>query len=71
MPRMTVDLSSEIDSALSSIAAENQMTKADTMRKAFALLALFNDEKKKGKCLGIISEDENHNYRVDAKIIGF
>lgn len=71
MPRLTVDLSKEVDAELKKIADENHISKADAMRKAFALLAIFNDEKKKGKSLGIISEDQNHNLRVDAKLIGF
>lgn len=71
MPRLTVDLSKEVDDELNRIAKENHISKADAMRRAFALLAVANDEKKKGKSLGIISEDAEHRLHVDARIIGF
>lgn len=35
MPRLTVDLSKEVDDELNRIAKENHITKADAMRRAF------------------------------------
>jgi predicted transcriptional regulator len=69
--RLTLDLSNEIDERLTSIASSNHISKAEVMRKAFALLAIADDEKKKGRSLGIISEDQNHQMQVIAKVIGF
>ena len=40
MPRFTIVLSDEIDNRLTEIAKRNGFSKADAMRKAFALLAL-------------------------------
>jgi len=46
MPRMTLDLSDEIDQALTDIATQSGITKAEAMRRAFALLAVAYAEKK-------------------------
>jgi len=46
MPRMTLDLSDEIDQALTDIATQGGITKAEAMRRAFALLAVAYAEKK-------------------------
>ena len=69
--RLTLDLSNEIDERLTAIADTNHISKAEVMRKAFALLAVADEEKKKGRSLGIISEDKNHQMQVVAKVIGF
>lgn len=70
MPRLTVDLSSEIDKTLSQIAANNHTTKAEVMRKAFALLAVAEEEKGKGNSMAIVKEDENREAKIVAKLIG-
>jgi predicted transcriptional regulator len=55
--RFTIDLSAEIDEKLSSIAKQSNTTKADVMRRAFALMALAQDEKSRGNSLGIVRDD--------------
>jgi hypothetical protein len=49
MIRFTVDLSNEIDERLSDIAKRNGITKAEAMRRAFALLAVADHRKAKGE----------------------
>ena len=70
--RLTVDLSAEIDARLSEIAARNGITKAEAMRKAFALLAVADDEKRKNKgfSLGIVRESSSGALTAVGKIIG-
>ena len=61
MPRMTLDLSDEVDQKLTDIAKQNGITKAEAMRRAFALLVVAYDENKKpGFSLGIVRERDDH-----------
>lgn len=69
MPRLTVDLSTEIDEKLTKIATSNHISKAEAMRKAFALLAVAEEEKSKGNSLGIVKEDDD-DLKIVAKLIG-
>ena len=48
MARLTLDLSPEINERLEAIARSNGITKSEAMRRAFALLAVADTEKKKG-----------------------
>lgn len=71
MPRMTLDLSDEIDTALTDIARQSGITKAEAMRRAFALLAIANDEKKKpGFSLGVVRERDDHTLEAVCRVVG-
>jgi predicted transcriptional regulator len=71
MPRMTLDLSDEIDQKLTTIARERGMTKADAMRKAFALLVIADSEARKpGFSLGIVRERDDHTLEAVGRVVG-
>jgi hypothetical protein len=68
---MTLDLSDEIDNLLNDIAKQSGITKAEAMRRAFALLAVAYDEKKKpGYSLGIVREREDHTLEAVCRVVG-
>ena len=71
MPRLTLDLSEEIDGRLTEIAKRNGMTKAEAMRKAFALLAVADQEKQKGNgsSIGIVRDNADGLYAV-GRVVG-
>ncbi|CAI8806279.1 hypothetical protein EMIT0194MI4_10650 [Pseudomonas sp. IT-194MI4] len=57
MRRMTLDLSDEIDDTLTALARRRGITKAEAMRKAFALLVIADSEARKaGFSLGIVRD---------------
>ena len=72
MPQFTIELSDEIDSRLTDIAKRNGFTKADAMRKAFALLAVADTEKqkKKGFSLGVVRERDDHTLEAVGRVVG-
>lgn len=71
MPRMTLDLSDEIDQALTDIATQSGITKAEAMRRAFALLAVAYAEKKKpGFSLGVVRERDDHTLEAVCRVVG-
>lgn len=70
MPRLTVDLSQEIDARLTEIAQKEGISKAEAMRRAFALLSVAEVEKAKGNSLGIVREDDNHELRALGRVVG-
>ncbi len=72
MPRLTVDLPKEIDMRLTEIASKAGISKAEAMRKAFALLSVADTEQAKGNSLGIVREDDTngHELRAIGRIIG-
>lgn len=72
MSRLTLDLAPEIDNRLTEISQGIGITKAEAMRRAFALLAVAYDEKKKGNgsSLGIVRETEDHSLNAVGKIVG-
>lgn len=71
MPRLTVDLSNEIDTRLTDIAQREGISKAEAMRKAFALLSIAVEETAKGNSLGIVRENpENHELRALGRVVG-
>lgn len=71
VPRLTVDLSEEIDARLTAIAKKAGISKAEAMRKAFALLAVAEAEKVKGNSLGIVREgEESHELKAIGLIVG-
>jgi len=71
MPRMTLDLSDEIDQKLITIAKDRGITKADAMRKAFALLVIADREARKpGFSLGIVRERDDHTLEAVGRVVG-
>ena len=71
MPRLTVDLSKEIDARLTEIAKKEGISKAEAMRKAFALLSVAEAQKEKGNSLGIVrSDDDNHELKAIGLVVG-
>lgn len=71
MPRLTVDLSKEIDARLTEIARKEGISKAQAMRKAFALLSIAEQESTKGNSLGIVREDpDSHELQAIGRIVG-
>ncbi len=71
MTRLTLDLSTEIDDKLISIAKRNGITKAEAMRRAFALLTIADEEKQKpGFSLGIVREKEDHTLEAVGRLVG-
>jgi len=70
MPRLTVDLSEEIDKRLTEIAKKECISKAEAMRKAFALLSIAVKEKANGNSIGIVGNDKDNKPYVIGKVIG-
>ena len=71
MTRMTLDLSDEIDSKLTNIAKDRGISKAEAMRKAFALLVIADNEARKpGFSLGIVRERDDHTLEAVARVVG-
>lgn len=72
MTRLTLDLSAEIDQKLTDIAHRAGITKAEAMRRAFALLTVADQEKQKkgGFSLGIVQEDDNHSLKAVGRVVG-
>jgi predicted transcriptional regulator len=56
MSRMTVDLSDEVDDRLTEIARKSGITKAEAMRRAFALLSVAHDERERGNSLAVVDD---------------
>lgn len=69
MSRFTIDLSPEINDRLTEIAKAQGITKAEAMRKAFALLSISEKEKKEGNTLGIVKEKDGETIVV-GKLVG-
>jgi hypothetical protein len=68
---MTLDLSVEIDQTLTDIAQQNGITKAEALRRAFALLVVAYAEKKKpGFSLGIVRERDDHTLEAVGRVVG-
>lgn len=57
MTRMTVDLSDEVDDRLTEIARKSGITKAEAMRRAFALLSVAHQERERGNSLAVVDDD--------------
>lgn len=71
MNRMSVNLSPEMEALIEETSKREGISKAEVIRKAFALLKISETEKSKGRAIGIIKEDEhNHEMKVVGKIIG-
>lgn len=70
MNRMSVNLSPEMEKLIEEKSKRDGITKAEVVRRAFALLQVSEAEKEKGRSIGIISEGANHEMKVVGKIIG-
>lgn len=70
--RLTLDLSNEIDEKLTEISKRKGITKAEAMRRAFALLAVADKEEQKpgGFSLGIVRETSDHGLEAVGRVIG-
>lgn len=66
MTRMTVDLSAEVDERLTEIAKKSGITKAEAMRRAFALLSVAHEEKDRGHSLAVVDDQ----MRPVARLVG-
>ena len=70
MSRFTIDLSDEIDEKLSQIAKANGITKAEAMRRAFALLSVAEEMKAiPGQSLGIVKQTDGRLEAI-GRIVG-
>ncbi|EHP6399729.1 MULTISPECIES: hypothetical protein [Enterobacteriaceae] len=71
MNRMSVNLSPEMEKLIEATSQRENISKAEVIRKAFALLQISEEEKQKGRSIGIIAEDKGtHEMKVVGKIIG-
>ncbi len=65
--RLSLDVSSELNDALESVASQTHSTKSDVLRKSIALLEMAVKEKKHGHHLGVF-DDQN---KIVKEIVGF
>lgn len=65
--RLSLDVSSELNDALESVASETNSTKSDVLRKSIALLEMAVREKKHGNHLGVFDDKQ----KIVKEIIGF
>jgi predicted transcriptional regulator len=66
MGRMTIDLSDEVDDRLTEIARKSGISKAEAMRRAFALLSVAAEEKDRGNTLAVVDK----SYKPVARLVG-
>lgn len=71
MSRMSVNISPEMEKFIEETAVNEDISKGDVIRRAFALLKVAEAEKKKGRFLAVARDnEENHNMEVVGKILG-
>ena len=71
MPRLTINLPKEINDRLTEIADKERITKAEAMRRAFALLSIAEMEKAKGNSIGIVRENPgSHDLQTIGQVLG-
>lgn len=66
----TIRLPDEIDQRLNEIAIDRNISKADAMRRAFALLSFAVEEEKHGRYVGSIKPSDSGNPEVVTKVTG-
>lgn len=66
MSSMIIDLSDEVDNRLSEIARKSGISKAEAMRRAFALLSVAFDQKERGNQLAVVDD----KMKPVARLIG-
>jgi hypothetical protein len=71
MSRMSVNLSPEMEKLIEETALNEDISKGDVIRRAFALLKVAESEKKRGRFLAVARENESsHNIEIVGKILG-
>ncbi|MCG8336215.1 MAG: hypothetical protein MJE63_17045 [Proteobacteria bacterium] len=71
MPRYTIDLSGDVLNDLDAFAKRHHISRAEAAKRAFAILAIADEEKKKGNDLGIVKIDsETDATELVARITG-
>lgn len=66
----TIRLSDEVDRRLNEIAIDRNISKADAMRRAFALLSFAVEEEKQGNYVGIVKPSANGKQEVVKEVTG-
>ncbi len=69
MARYTLELSNEVLADLDAIAHQQQISRVDVVRKAFALMKVSFDEIKKGNSIVVIN-GSGSTVKVVAKLYG-
>lgn len=62
--RLNVNLNKETAAALKKIASSNNLNLTETIRRAIALLAFIDDEKKQGRKIQTMDKDESHKREL-------
>jgi len=70
MSTYTIHLPREIDDRLSDIARRRNISKAQVMQRAFALLAVAVDEEEQGHSLGIFKSSDKGKPEVLKQLVG-
>ncbi|WP_437612176.1 CopG family transcriptional regulator [Erwinia sp. V71] len=72
MSRLTLDLSKDVDDRITDIAHRHGITKAEAIRRAFALLSVADNQSKKsnGYSLGIVRESETGDLQAIGRVTG-
>lgn len=70
MARMTLDLTGDVDSRLTEIAARSGISKTEAIRRALALLSVADDAKSTGNSLAVVKKDKDNNYSIEARLVG-
>ena len=63
-------VSREADDFLESFARGNDISKAEALSRAIALLALARDQREKGRFLGIVEEDDKRELHAVGRVSG-
>ena len=64
MSDMHIRMSKEADKVLMDFARTNNITKVEALSRAIALLALAREQRKQGRFLGIVEEDDSKHLRA-------
>ena len=70
MPRMTVELPTDINDLVTRIAQEQGIAKTEVVRRAFAILQVAEEEKAHGGLLGLVRRTGDGKLEAVARIIG-
>jgi predicted transcriptional regulator len=64
MPRLSLDVSDEVNDVLESLASKMHGTKSDVLRKAIALMQVAVTAKEEGKKFGVADSDNTLTTEV-------
>lgn len=70
MSTYTIRLPDTIDERLAEIAFDRNISKAEAMKRAFALLSVAVDEEKRGNYVGIVKPSDTGKPEVVTKVVG-